>query len=292
MSRLDDVLATLQTAIQQAIIASDAPGSSKTRNGKAFTINTNGQVLVGEPDGPELVKIMAKGFGQWQVTIAASLAAQADVMFRPTMRVKTPPVVTMTAAVVNNTITLGGTFAAGLNLHAVINRSDALAQTTTGGSIAATATTLAAKISLIPGVAASAIGNVITVTGAHSIVCNIGGSGVLTREVNRLKRTVLVSVWASDPVTRSAIQEPIETKVGNVLTQWIRLPDGAALNAKCLGEVWQDGSQSQYGVLHSVICFACRYGIMEDLPAVQIGAGESSIRVNNGSPVTAFSGGV
>lgn len=87
----------------------------------------------------------------------------------------------------------------------------------------------AALSSLIPG--SSSTGQVITLTGAHSVFARVGGFGLAYKETKRQEQSVQVIVWAPTPAIRDAVASPIDSA----------LSDGNSIN-------FTDGS---YGILRS-----------------------------------------
>lgn len=295
-SRLDDVCNTLITAITAAINTAGIPGSVldvTTESGSQRQITVaGGNVYKGFPEGPELAKLLKTGDGKWAITVTPQ-NPHATTRYSPDDQpIFKPPAQTLFATVSDATITFSGT-AGACNVHTVINKvGDARVPVTAGQSLSAIATAVAAAIVAlnISGVSASAAGAVVTVTGAFLLKCNVSGTGILMREVARVSRVMQVSIWASDPYTRAALEDPLIAYVGDAITPFLTLSDGTDMYVTYNGDGWIDDSQGTYSLLVAHHCIEVEYGIMQSTPVAQLGAVENLVTPRNGAPVTVYVG--
>jgi hypothetical protein len=100
--------------------------------------------------------------------------------------------VTLTASIIENQITIGGTISIGEVVMTICDGVSYRYVEKTGDSVDSIAISIAA---LLP--SATASNNVITVSNCKSLVVNIGGGGILAREVKRQKRQILIRIWIS-----------------------------------------------------------------------------------------------
>jgi len=126
---------------------------------------------------------------------------------------------TLTATVLNNTITIGGTVSTPLSVMAIVNNIGYSYQVQTGDTLNSIATNLAL---LIPG--ATAVANVITITGVYSLDAKVITTGTAAYELSRQERVFLVRCWATSPTIRDNLMNPID--IAFKVNYRIVLPDG------------------------------------------------------------------
>ncbi|MDE2099946.1 MAG: hypothetical protein KGL39_22020 [Patescibacteria group bacterium] len=296
MSRLDDVVNTLNSAIGNAIVAAGVVGTTINNPVKNLTFQVApGQVERGNPLVTEIVNIFAQGDGQWQIN-TWPLKAKATTRWSPFDGVAyTPPASPLTASRSGNTFTLAlaGSITTPLNAWVVANNAGgAYAQIVSSDTVDTAAAKIIAAVNAanIPGVSASGSGASFTIAGASRIAVNIGGSGAANYEVERLQRLVQVDIWASDPYTRSLLADAIEQRVGTTLNTFLNLPDNTGLFVSNAGNAWDDDSQSSYSLYIEHMTFEIEYGVMFSDTVVQLGAVENSVTASNASLATVWVG--
>lgn len=272
------------------------------RDAAAVILNTSGiaakgQVGLGWPLATEIVKILAQAPEQCLISVFPLKNTTRNVTEsgpEPMAYVAAAP--TLTATVLNNTITLAGAVVANVNLHAFINAPaypDALYSTVGGDTLASSATALAAAITAlaVPGVTASATGAVVTVTGAKTLQVTVGGRTTLSTEVGLYETLVQLSLWTQDDATRSALQDALLGNMGAVDTRWFPVGDGTFINLDFARENWSDESQSAYSLYVGHLVFACTYPMLRTATATQIGAGVAAITTTPSLTQTYATGG-
>jgi len=139
--------------------------------------------------------------------------------------------ITLTATVVNNTVTLGGAISTPSACMLIVNGTPyayAIQPSDTPESIAA------ALAALIPG--AETTGSVITITGAHSVIARINTAGTSTRPIKSQERVFMITTWAPNFALRETVSNAIE--IALTAAQRMMMPDGfyAALSYRGASE--------------------------------------------------------
>ncbi len=132
---------------------------------------------------------------------------------------------TLTATVLNRTITIGGTVTTGHYVTIIIDGAAYSYAALAGDTLATIAAALAA---LMPGgLSASSAGAVITVAAKYQglIVARTAAPGTVGRELGRQERGFMVTVWAPSPQARSAIGSLLMTALRG--TDFMAMPDGS-----------------------------------------------------------------
>ena len=132
---------------------------------------------------------------------------------------------TLTATVLNRTITIGGTVTTGHYATIIIDGAAYSYAALAGDTLT---TIAAALVALMPGgVAASNAGPVITVAAKYQglIVARTAAPGTVGRELGRQERGFMVTVWAPSPQARSVIGSLLMTTLRG--TDFMPMPDGS-----------------------------------------------------------------
>lgn len=275
MARLDDVLTTLGNGIKAAI--SGLEGATFINQKNVEVAIQNGQIIRGNPLITEVGNILAAGDGNWQIQLWP-LKAKVFSPLPPTENwVANLPTSPLLAAVTTSTITFSLTGAIGspINVHTVFgDLADAYVQAVVGDTPTSVAAKVAAAINALAldGISATAAAGVVSVTSNVSFLCNVGASGTIAYPVGRFQRGVQISVWASDPYTRSMLEEAIEENVGTSFNTFLLLPDGTALRVINDGVGWDDDSQSAGSLFLGHLVYTVIYTIMLTSPATPVGA--------------------
>lgn len=265
MASITDVMSALQTQVADALIAAN--------------ITLNGTVIKGWPNMPALTKQMEIVPAQYCVSVYPLPAEKKTTRLFPLWQVQTEPNVTLGSSLSGGVLTFSGTVATGFNVMVVLNAgisgATALYQTSGTDTLASIATGVAAKINAITGFSAVASGDTVTISGAKSIICNIGGSGVLAREVRRTERQFQLSTWCPDGPTRAAIADAIDLFLATVY--FLSFPDGSSGRLTYVRGPWNDEMQRDTLYFAHQI-FAVEWGTMQTTVATQVAAVETTMQ--------------
>jgi hypothetical protein len=207
-----------------------------------------------------------------------------------------PPSTTLTAAIAGGVITFGGSVGTiPTHVHTIVNgQADARVDCTTNQSLTSVATAVAAAVNALglSGVSATASGPNVSLSGVFQFNCNVVGSGgTISYEVARIERSVQVTLWASEPVTRSLIADAIVTNVGTTLAPYLLLPDNSGLRCLNDGDSLDDNSQAESSVYIAHILLDVEYGINQISAVSQLGAVQNIIVGANNAVATVWVGG-
>jgi hypothetical protein len=279
--RFQDVLDTLAVAITSAL--------------NAASISAPAQVVVGQPVSTELTKILNPG--DYQVSIfdrRGTMQSEARYPEATLFPIGTPVstlTVTVTPPNANNqpwTIALGGTVGAGAYIKAFVGYPVGVASVSCAANetLAAAATALATAINAlaISGVVATVSGTNVMVTNSPICLANVSGTGyVLAQEVNRIGRSVQVSIWTPNPQLRFTVSDAIQSAVGTYAQPFLTLSDGT--QALCLlaggaGSGLDDDSQSSYSLYLEHLIFHVEYAVLKTFIAYPIQDVDATLTVN------------
>lgn len=288
---LEAVLGQLRTEINNALLADG--------------ISQKGQVINGWPTAPQLVEILGQPDNEWQINLFPLPARNATRYIGENGYAYVAPVVGLTAKInqLGNVLTFGGTVTPPLNIHAFLayHNADMLVS----ANATATPQTIAAEVAAVVnsahlvGVSASATGPSVALTGDTWEVCNIGGTGTITRgESLRTSRLVQVSIWTTgglegtdpDGSLRLAMFDSITSQVGTVQNHFMTLPDGSSAYIMFEGDKFEDDSQSSYSLYVAKIYFTLEYALFRSSPATQVG-NITATTTNGQSTITTIIGG-
>lgn len=151
---------------------------------------------------------------------------------------------TLTLTVSGQTITVGGTVAAGVNTAVIVGSSAFTYQTAANDTLSTIATALANAINATyPGTTSS--GAVITLPNAGPPInaARVGGSGQQMTEAGRVEQVFQITVWASTPATRQAIAKLITPTI--MATRFLTLADGTSARLILKGQRDDDVPQKE-----------------------------------------------
>lgn len=255
----------------------------------AASIGMPTQVYIGNPSYEELTKVLQR-INQAQVAAWPMDIARSTTRFPAAWGTTAPVAMTLTAVVSGGTITFGGTPAAGTNIHVEISATrigthDAFVQVGSSDSL----NTIAGKVRdainalSLPGVTATALSNVVTVTGATSIVCNLGGSTTAGRIVRQQERVFQIRVVAPNGDIRQTIGEIILANVGTDVDpgRFFALPDGTNVWVKYKNDRWMD-DMAMDTFYEWRIWFTADFPTVQTQKMYQVGTTQTSI---TGSPI-------
>lgn len=290
MANLDSALRALRSTIDAALATAN--------------ITPHGQTIIGWPVATELAKIMGQDASGALVSIFPMPPSKNTTRYSPTPDVITAPSPGTIATLTNNTtVTISGSPKAGDTVHCFFSGTQAdAAHTVTASdttSTIASALAISANALAIPGVTATASGNALTLAGSTFVRVNVGGVGMLGFEVNRVMRTVMVTVWAStpnDPTVpggndRELVGEAILSAVGTSLNHWISTPDGYGIFIVYKNDRWSDDASDSYTLFRWDIFFDMEYPVTISTSATQVESVEISQSYNSVAPVTTYIGG-
>jgi len=257
-----------------------------------------GQVFVGWPTAAELHEVAHQPGAGSQVSVwPLDVGGASEARYHDTTQIVTPPAPGTTATLDETLqiVTFGGTPTAGDVVHAFFGHplSDAFYKVNAGDTAATISTEIAAAVDAlaVPGVSATASGDATTLTGAFFQRVNVGGTGTLMREINRIKGMVQVSIWAPNGAARSLIGEAILATIGGTNQPFLPMPDGTALRIAYSHPKWWDKGQQSYSVYRWDLIFEVEYGITQTLPGTQVEGTALTVTLDNDSPTTVVSGG-
>lgn len=230
MATVDDVLDALNDQINDAIIAAG--------------ITNEGIIAPGWPNMPDLTKQMEQVPAQYFVSLYPLPTEKLTTRFLNEpwgyLSTVTPSI---TATISGNAITFSGAVTPGQNIAVVLDPGSSGAaftyQSVSNDTLASIATNVAALISAP--YSATASGATVTITGAKTIKCNVGGSAVVGYEVMRTERHFQISVWCPDAPTRSAIFNAIKVYLAQVY--FLSFPDTSQGRIKYVSSPWNDDMQ-------------------------------------------------
>jgi hypothetical protein len=114
---------------------------------------------------------------------------------------------------------------------------------------------------------ATVAGNVITITGASSVVARSGAPATMGQVLHRQKADVMVTVWAPDPVTRSTLSAAIDVSVKQNLV--ITLPDTSQAIVTYARTMVSDAEQAR-GIYRRDIVFEVQYATLDTFIAYEV----------------------
>jgi hypothetical protein len=147
----------------------------------------------------------------------------------------TSPVHTVVMTVAGSVVTLSGTVSK-QNLLINLNGTHYVYAMQVTDTLTTAATALA---SMIPG--ASNVGQVITLSGAHSVFTRVGGFGTAFKETKRQEQMIQIIVWANSPDARAAVADPLDSALSDGTN--ISFTDGSAGIIRSAGTLMTDQLQ-------------------------------------------------
>ncbi|CAN7328838.1 hypothetical protein LJR084_001919 [Variovorax sp. LjRoot84] len=201
--------------------------------------------------------------GQLQTDLAAHIA---HVSVFPSDKVKittrrmpewqqlVAPAPTLAAEVVGTDITLSGTISTPQAVALIIDGKDYAYGAQAGDTLSSIAAALAAQVAVDQ--AATSVGPVISIPGAHRLVARIVANGTSAKEVSREARIFTVSIWA-DCFDR---REPLAKVITPVLADLthLSLPDGTDATVEYMGSRQIDTEQ-KHGIYRREIDLSIDY---------------------------------
>lgn len=267
-SRLFDVLKTMRHTIQLSLAACTP------------AITDSIMVLIGYPTWTEGAKVWGQPVDPGFVTVDALPDARFVTRYRPEFGLVGP---LTTGFSLLNPAPTGAAFQAtgqtvtGTNFHTFFSANGSLFDAQYTAIVTDTPDTVATAIALsvmnedVPGVACTASGDSIFITGGSIVQINIGGVGQAHMEVARVARTIQVSVWVSSPYARFQIHDAITSTLGQVNQPWLTLADGGRALVRPRGEKFIDESQLSYNLYEVHLSYYVEYGVIQRAVATQIG---------------------
>lgn len=184
---------------------------------------------------------------------------------------------TVTLAINSQQITVGGSIPSPFsaqNYAVTVNGKLYSYALQSGDTLTSIATALAALIAAdVSGTTNT--GSVITVGASGRIArADVGGTGLLIRELRRQERVFMVSVWACSPDARAAILRLVDVALAK--TQRLSMPDG--FSARMIYRNSNITDNNQKAVLYRCdLNYSVDYATTETLAATQVVAEQISI---------------
>ena len=179
-----------------------APGEASPVTGTVI------RIYPGWPAADQLNKDIQSGIAT--VSMFAIPAAVQNVTRYPLdWQTQVAPVTTLTATIdaTGTEITIGGAVSIPQNIGAVVNGKKAVYAVQSGDTLSSIATALAAVINAFE--TSYAVGDVVYIPGAYSLLASVGGVGTSIKEVGRLRRQLQVTYWCPTPALRDTISGPV-----------------------------------------------------------------------------------
>lgn len=189
----------------------------------------------------------------------------------------------VTLTINNQQITVGGTVPAPFsaqNYAVLVNGKLYSYALQAGDTITSIATALAALIAAdVSGTTNT--GSVITVGATGRIArADVGGSGVLSREIRRQERVFMVSIWANTPDTRAAIVQVIDTAMAK--TPRLSMSDG--YSARMIYRNSNITDDRQKAILYRCdLNYSVEFATTETVAATQVIAEQLNIAAQQGA---------
>lgn len=146
--------------------------------------------------------------GNVMVSIFPTAMERDKTTFQRTDIVSSVNTPTLTVTVSSNTVTVGGTVTLPQSVMLIVNKVGYAYAVLNADTLSTIASALAA---LIPG--ATAVGPVITISGAYSIVGRIAVQAQLVEILSRMDRVFMISVWAPTRNLRTLVAKALKTSL-------------------------------------------------------------------------------
>ena len=186
--------------------------------GSSSIIGTPCKIYAGWPLPTQLDPDMVAAVPIVHVSVFTQPGMEQNVSRYPRVwfdQVKTTP--TITATVVNNVITLGGTVTLGHYVSVLVGWASAYSYAALAADVSGGLNTFATNLAAtIPG--ASAVGPVITLpaTTAGLVKARTGAPGVAVQELERTLQQFLVTVWAPNNALRVAASMAVRSSLAQI----------------------------------------------------------------------------
>lgn len=135
-----------------------------------------------------------------------------------------PAAVGLTLSVIDDTVTVGGTPQAALNVALLVNGRSYVYPVQAGDSLTAIATGLAALVS--QDTPATNNGPILTIPGAYSLTARVGGFNTIVQELGRQRRALQITLWCPTPALRDQAAKLVDPALRAMQT--LLMPDGVA----------------------------------------------------------------
>ncbi|PKN07935.1 MAG: hypothetical protein CVU73_11080 [Deltaproteobacteria bacterium HGW-Deltaproteobacteria-8] len=215
------------TDVFNALVSKSAQVLYPQGTGSPSSVGVPAIVYAGWPTAStlddDLLKL-SKGLaaGKVHVSVFASDIERNTTRYLRNWQTAIEAVQTLTAVILGQTITIGGTVATPQNVMAMVNRLPYVYPVQAGNTLSSIATGLAA---LIPG--ASSVGPVITVpSNAMLTAARVGAAGTSVMEIRRQERIMMLTVWADSPAHRDAVAQALDIALED--TAFLTMPDQTA----------------------------------------------------------------
>lgn len=217
MSDIIDV----QNALVSAVVTSVYPNGT----GQASVSNSAIIVYAGWPDASNLdVDLLA---GKTHITVFPTATEKNTTRYSKDWQPLSVNTATITATIVNQTVTIGGAMPSPFTAHNVnvmVNGKPYVYAVQVADTLTSVATALAALI-VIDVVGTTSLGAVITMPPTARInAARVGVTGTSIREIRRQERVFQITIWAQTPTLRDTIGSALDGALA--ATEFLTMPDG------------------------------------------------------------------
>jgi hypothetical protein len=271
MSDISDVFNSLLALSAQTIYPNGYNAAS--------TIYGDVRLYAGWPNGQQLDADLKNNISH--VSIYARPEEKNTTRYRRDWQTVRLTPTTITLAILNNTVTVGGTVSSPQNATLLVNGRAYSYPIQVGDTLTTIATGLVALISV--DTAASNVGAVITIPTAYKIVARAGAKGLSIIELRRQERTFQIVVWTPTPALRDSISQAIDVALTKL--SFLTMPDTTAARIIYKSSPITDGLQSE-NLYRRDLFYSVEYATTETAIATAVTTFQTN--VSNDAGITNF----
>ncbi len=264
MADIADVSAALVALIAQTMYPAGTAQPSVT--------NVPTVIYAGWPTASQLdadLAAFATGTGRLHVTVFPTNTEKREPAYRAQWEELVLTAPTLAAAIIGQTVTIGGTVTTPQNVALLIDNMAYVYAVQATDTLTTIATALAA---LVPG--ASNAGAVITIpTGAAIRAARTGAGGTMQRETRRQSRVMQITVWADTPAHRDVTAQAVDSSLSG--TERLTLLDQTQARLLYQSSHQIDAMQKA-NLYRRDILYSVEYGTTQTATATTVIAGEES----------------
>ncbi|GAB3249180.1 hypothetical protein [Chitinimonas naiadis] len=229
-----------QSDVSNALVAAIAAACYPNGTGQACALSFPVRIYAGWPPPEALDADMKAGIAH--ATVWPRESRQLPLLDSD-WKTQTEPVITITATVVGQTVTIGGTITAGNIVSVFANGKPYPYSIQQGNTLAGIAASLAALIAAdIPGT--NAAGAVLTLPASvRGLVARLGGQGTAIRNLRRTAQRFQVTAWGNCYDVRDKLAALIDVALADI--KRVALPDGTSGTLHYQSDVQGDSLQKQ-----------------------------------------------
>jgi len=255
MADLSDVISVLGQTVQGALYPNGT--------GQASVAGVDCKILTGWPLPKDLDADMAAG--KVQVSVYPVPGMDRNTTRYPKVwQEQSVTAATVTLTVSNNTVTVGGTPAAGQTCLVSVNGGVYDYAVQAGDTLAGIAAGIAAAV---PG--ASATGAVVTITNAAGLKAAVSTEGTAAMELRRQERVFQIIVWAPTPALRDSAAQAIDASFADL--ERLVMPDDFYARIIYAGTVQTDEVERQH-IFRRTLNYRVEYATTKTETEATVGA--------------------